>query len=385
VRDKVSIFYYPSMVAAFATLKKSILLFDELHFIDRPSFTFGGFGTIGTASPMRQVEKSFRDEGVPLYVHTPKDGPVTGEFLEQVKSDINDVEFLRRFQKGLRDSLVFRDHQISHGNYGEVGSHENVADALISINLDADFAELPRPEELMFDDTIQHFRFKTPPERAKALVQHATTCAAMVNFALNASEHQGITPLADSIVYQSLLGAKYLRAAREAGKAGPEIHISDLSFAILDELIPAERIEQMTMRDVVNYRKESANPREAFLEYLSALHAKQGAITNTDYAGALTEIINTEILPEARKFKNRMAEIHDKMFGNLAVKALQYVGATSASMQFLGGLSWGSLLHLAGLAGATGAAISRAAIDAKVSERAARRDCAISYVLGLDK
>ena len=37
------------------------------------------------------------------------------------------------------------------------------------------------------------------------------------------------------------------------------------------------------------------------------------------------------------------------------------------------------------MAGAAGAAIGHAAIAAKVSERAARRDCAISYVLGLDK
>src|ERR1700690_2523209 len=105
------------MVAEPATLKKAILLFDEIHFIDRPSFTFGKFGTIGTASPMRRVEQSFRDEGVPLYVHEPRDGPVVGEFLEQVKNDINDVEFLRRFQKGLQESLVFRDQQIAHGNY----------------------------------------------------------------------------------------------------------------------------------------------------------------------------------------------------------------------------------------------------------------------------
>ena len=73
----------------------------------------------------------------------------------------------------------------------------------------------------------------------------------MVNFAPKTSEHQGITPLADSVVYQSLLGAKYARAAAEAGKDGPRVHISDLSFAILDELVPAERLELMTFPDVV--------------------------------------------------------------------------------------------------------------------------------------
>src|ERR1700747_27913 len=142
MRDKVSVFYYPSMVAEQATLKKAILLFDEIHFIDRPSFMFGNFGTIGTASPLRQGEQSFRDEGVPLYVHQPQGGPVVGEFLEQVKSDINDIEFLRCFQKGLDESLVFRDQQIAHGNYGEVGSHEAVFRQLLTVNVDTDFTEV---------------------------------------------------------------------------------------------------------------------------------------------------------------------------------------------------------------------------------------------------
>jgi hypothetical protein len=84
MRDKVSVFYYPEMVAHDVTLKRVIVLFDEIHFIDRPSFMFGNFGTVGCASPLRQYEESFRKEGVPLYVHSPQDGPVRGELLDQV-------------------------------------------------------------------------------------------------------------------------------------------------------------------------------------------------------------------------------------------------------------------------------------------------------------
>jgi hypothetical protein len=383
MRDKVSVFYYPSMVAEQATLKKAILLFDEIHFIDRPSFMFGNFGTIGTASPLRQVEQSFRDEGVPLYVHQPQGGPVVGEFLEQVKSDINDIEFLRCFQKGLDESLVFRDQQIAHGNYGEVGSHEAVFRQLLTVNVDTDFTEA-KPDELLYDKELRPFSFRTPRERAKSLVHEATTCSAMVNFALNASQHQGVTPLADSAVYQKLLGTKYVRAAFAAsapGKGGSAVHLTDLSFAILDELVPAERLEQLSFVDVVKYRKESEGGREAFLEHLSTLHAKQSGITDGDYARALTKIVNTEIVPEARKFKNAMDGAYSKLFGNLAKTALGYLGS-GAAIQIFGDLSWASLLRLAGLAGA---AIGAAAIDAKQAVSSARHDCAISYVLGLDK
>jgi hypothetical protein len=72
---------------------------------------------------------------------------------------------------------------------------------------------------------------------------------------------------------------------------------------------------------------------------------------------------------------------YSKLFGNLAKTALGYLGS-GAAVQIFGDLSWTSLLRLAGLAGA---AIGAAAIDAKQAVRSAQHDCAISYVLGLDK
>jgi hypothetical protein len=67
-----------------------------------------------------------RSGTIPLYVHSPNDGPVQGEFLKQIEGGVNDIEFLKRFQKGLSESLIFRDHHITHGNFGEVGKHEDV-------------------------------------------------------------------------------------------------------------------------------------------------------------------------------------------------------------------------------------------------------------------
>ena len=365
------------MVADSATLKKAILLFDELHFIDRPSFMFGNFGTIATSSPMRRIEQSFRDKGVPLYVHSPRDGPVLGEFLEQVKSDIDDLEFLKQFQSGLEQSVVFRDHQIAHGNYGEVGNHEAVAQELINVNFESDF-EGKTSTELLYDTKIRPFRFQTGLERAKCLVQQATTCSATMNFALRVSEHQGITPLADSFVYQNLLSTKYARAANTLGG---KIKLTDLSFAIFDELVPAERLEQMTFGDVVKYRKETEQAREVFLEHLAALHLKQGVIHDSDYSAAIKNIIVGDIVPEARKFKNALDNVYEKLVGRLASGVLAYAGS-GAALQIYGDMSWAKLL---GLAGAVGAAIGAVSISAFGELRAARRDCAISYVLGLEK
>src|ERR1700736_5982527 len=111
MRDtKINVLYYPDFFAAEPTLKKAILLFDELHFMDRPSFSFarGQSGLIGAPSPLRNSEALFRDKGVPLYVHPAPGGPTPDELYEQIKADLDDMEFLRRFQLGLKTSPAFR-------------------------------------------------------------------------------------------------------------------------------------------------------------------------------------------------------------------------------------------------------------------------------------
>ena len=135
MRDtRINIFYYPDMFVAKATLKKAILLFDELHFMDRPSFSFGSFGMVGAPCPLRQIEASFREDGVPLFVHAAPGGCVAGTaFLEEIKADIDDPLFLKRFQDGLKSSPTFRQCQIPPGSYPPFGNEQNIADKLIGL------------------------------------------------------------------------------------------------------------------------------------------------------------------------------------------------------------------------------------------------------------
>ena len=138
-KERINAFYYSEMAAAHPTLKKAILLFDEIHFMDRPSFSFGGgaYGLIGCDSPMRRVECAFRDGGVPLFVHPAPGGPVEAEFLQQIYADIDDPNFLSRFQQGLTNSKLFRELHIAPANYGEWGNQDNVFKLVGSVDLRA--------------------------------------------------------------------------------------------------------------------------------------------------------------------------------------------------------------------------------------------------------
>lgn len=385
MRDKISVFYYPEFWTELATIKKAILLFDEIHFIDRPSFMFNNFGTIGAASPLRAYEKSFRDNGVELYVHSVPDGPVHGEFLGDITEDVNDLEFLRRFQEGLRKSELFRTMQIAPGNYGDVGDHTAVGAKLIAVDLSRDLpTEITPMEWLMHERGGKPFDFTSPLGVARTLVMEAAFCSAKLNVALGVAKRNGITPLADAAPFGDLLGAKYKRAITAINPQGQGARtlFTDLTFAVVDELVPAERLAKLTMEDVIRYSQEAAKPREAFLEHLVVLHAKQSGVgPEGDYQGAIRSMVVNDVIPAAREFKNRLAKIYDDLFGSLAQGTLRYLGG-SAVLELFGHLSWETLLPLAGLAGSK---LGVEAIKAKVAERAAKRECALSYVLDLEK
>jgi hypothetical protein len=389
MRDPVNVFYYPEMIASDSTLKKAILFFDEIHFMDRASFFFGGgrgqIGTIGAASPLREYEDAFRESGVPLYVHPASIGSLKSETLDRVGADINDPSFLTCFQEGLQRSRAFRDLQITPGNYGRSGTHEDLATQLISVDLASALRQHPNAMALLMDGSIEPFQTRTPAECGRVLIQDAAICSVKMNFALQVSGAQGFVPFADAAPFGALLATKYRRAVDVLRQGQTTVQVTDLSFAVFDELVPSEALEEMTFGDVIRYRKESASAREAFLEHLSVLQAKQGALNqDEDYEAAIRKIVMEDIVPAARTFKDKLEGTRDSLFGNLAKGVLGALGTGSigsVGLTLFGALSWP---HLLALAGPAVAFAGNAAIDAFLSRRAATRECAISYVLSLD-
>ncbi len=392
MREPINVFYYPDSFVDFTTVMKAILLFDELHFMDRPSMFFGGeagqFGTIGMASPLRQYEAAIRAEGVPFFVHSAPMGAVRGEWYEQIAADVNDPNFLKRFQHGLKSSATFRALQIAPGNYGEWGDEKGIAEKVLSVDLSRDFASHPTPMALFEDPEVQQYKLATAMGCAKQLVSEAVICAAKLNYALDVSAKQGFYPLADSNPYGDLLGAKYARAISSMEPAKNKIQITDLSFAIFDELISTERLRQLSLKDVIEYRKKSESSREEFLEHLNMIRQKQATIgLDGDYAGAITDLVNSEIKPAIRAFKNKMKTIDDALFGAIAVGAIGGLAALDAStngsmLTVFGDLSWLRIVSLAGSLAGYAAIPTLASI---LAERAAKRDCSISYILALDR
>jgi len=128
---------------------------------------------------------------------------------------------------------------------------------------------------------------------------------------------------------------------------------------------------------VIRYRKASENAREAFLEHLDVLRAKELHIgADGDYSGAIRKLVTTEILPAKRIFKDKLRAIADTLFGTLATGTFS-VGAVTIFQH----LSWENIIKFATGVGTT---IFVANVSALNAERATKRECSISYLLSLD-
>jgi hypothetical protein len=204
-----------------------------------------------------------------------------------------------------------------------------------------------------------------------------------LNFALDAGAKQGFFPLADAAPYGNLLGTKYARAMGTLQHAKAPLQLTDISFAIFDELIPGDKIKTISLGQAVDYRKKSSAAREAFLEHLNMIQAKQATIgLDGDYAGAIEKLINSEIKPAVQTFKNKLRTIDESLFGAVAKGVVGAAGGGSAVFTLFGDLSWPKII---GLAGTAAAYMAKATIDAILAERAAKRECSISYILSLDE
>lgn len=385
MREKVRVFYYPDMDASNSTIKKAILFFDEIHFMDRPSLsigapgTWGHFTTIGTMSTFRQMQPALEAEGISTYVHPANSGPVEGDFYANIAADINDPAFLEGFQSGLKSSAAFRTIQIKPGNYGRWGTADDVATLISSVDIKGVLSDYASATTMFADPKIYMLDLSTPAGRVKNLLMHAHTCSANINFALDVSGKHGIIPLADASPYAQLLGAKYKRAMQEVGAQKHQIPVTDLAFAVFDELLDGIQLDQMTYRDVIRYRRDSESAREQFLEYLSTLQAKRGSVVG-DYTSDIINLIKTEIIPAARTFRNKLAAIDGALYGTIVKTVVGGILGGSGLEVFLD-LSWQKLVALGALAGPFAI---RTMVDDYLARRAAERECAVSYVLSLD-
>ena len=109
-------------------LKRMLVVAEEIHFMDRPSVTFGNWGTIGCDSVARRFDWS----GSPVLVEVYKlpSGPAQDLYGPYIEADINNPVFVKTVLEGFRSSDEFASKYIRFdANYGS-GTGKEIVHAL---------------------------------------------------------------------------------------------------------------------------------------------------------------------------------------------------------------------------------------------------------------
>jgi hypothetical protein len=206
--------------------------------------------------------------------------------------------------------------------------------------------------------------------------------AAALNAHIAAAESLSLAPVTDSALHHALYLRKVARA-RSAGNAPLPGGVSEgmLALTLLDELLPKRALDKLTFEQVLEFRDETRNPREALVKALErklTIHKADGA-GDVERASAL---VLESLAAEVREYVGKMSEVKTKLFASvipaLSMTALP-TGLFAVSLAYPG---IGAGQVLAGSIAAAAAAMLHSALKLKAErDRLAKSTSpAVSYL-----
>lgn len=350
------------------SLKRLLLLAEEIDFMDRPSNSFGNFGTVGIDSPVRTLLPLFKDRPIKVDVLTPPSGAPLGLQEKYLETDLMDLNFRRKFLKGLlKDPPFMFDHISPEGNYGSGIKGREFIKALTQ---DEEFLTCPM-------NTGNLTELPWVIDNKESLKETLRTLLCDISIALtNAmvlANSTGLSPLANSKTFADLLT---LRFSNTAYTGGVTSKASLLGLKIIESVIPDSVLKEISFDDVLHYREASKDIYDAWIVDVNKYSTDLEDIPYDEAVSRIPLILSKEIQPKIQNYKNEMKSVAEKLFGELFKRAT-YIG---------GGIMIHSLSGLSS-AGAITAFFSSLAIkdvvDYIVQNRKVKREHAITYLLEL--
>lgn len=176
-----------------------------------------------------------------------------------------------------------------------------------------------------------------------------------INEALAVCEEYGYVPFTDSAIHNQLLNIKLKNARnlinsniqiRETIKFDLEYELpkSHLAIKIIDELFPDEALDNIEYAELLEYKIQNKSLLDKFHERISELSAMiSDNCYGENYYRSLQRVIDKEIIPEISDIKNKMRKSYEENFGKLMLQSAGVIVPT-LSVSILGGLSFSSVL-----------------------------------------
>ena len=372
--DKIlsmKLLYSGGTACSYDTLKRLLLVGSELSFMDRPSVTFGNWGTIGHESPLRSLIPA--SDIVPISVYAPSSGPAGDVYQPYVAADLESSAFVSAVVAGLHDSEFASKFIQPQANYGDGLKGEDIIRGLLA---NPPAMPLTLSEE---GDPRRMFKVETLEERKATLKSIVVEASIQVTSALTVAQEAEASPVADDPHLLKLLA---LRTGDPVyvGKQAPSAWLIGLEFA--KAVIPEEVLSKIEATDVLEYRKKAADVYEAWTAELNGMAAKLDDLPIDKVQEQLPKLLATELEPRLIAYKAEMAGVRDTLFADLMKSVADWKVPTLS----LASMTW------MGFTGALTAFLSTAAppaarslVDYGKSRRNAGRKHAVSFLIGASK
>lgn len=351
----------------FDTLKRLLLLADEIAFLDRPSVTFKNWGTVGSASPMRRFLGTHGP--VTISAHEPPSGPAEYAYQDYIRSDLTNPVFRRSFFEGLRHESFARRFLQFDADYGGATGRQ-IHDALRNdtrlpdVEIDPD--RLPSASLYSIGDEAG---------RLQTFQVLLTDASIAVTAAQIVASQTGLAPISEEPALVRLLALRTSdrKYVDKAAAVAPW-----LAAAIIESIVPDTAIQLAKVDTILRYRERTRDAYRAFMGEVDRLVVQLGDMDVARASQEIPRIIAAEVTPKVREYQNELAGARDELFADV-LKSIVKWEAPVIGIAFLSPLSFPAALA------AFVAAVRAAAppiIDYVKAKRAAGRN-AYAYLLSI--
>lgn len=352
----------------YRTLQRLVLIADEIAFMDRPSVTFGKWGTIGAKSEFRRFNTT--DAPISFSVHAPPSGPANNLYRSYIDADLKNPHFISSFFEGLTNNEKFQSRFIQpKANYG-CGTGEDVLKAIINDKslISANYSEQPG-EKLPYE-------IKSAESRRETMKILLIEASISVTNAMVVSESTGLTPISDDPYFCKLLSLR----SGDSEYVGKGHRLSPyLGIAVAESVIPDQALDVLEIKDLFDYRKSTKDAYDFWSAEIERLSLRINDMEPENVAKELPKIFNLEIHPKLIQYRNEMKASRDKLFGDLIKKIVAWEMPT-ISAAYLANLDLASAI--ASFAAALAPAVP-SVVDYFNKRRDINRKNSMAYLIGL--
>ncbi|ABQ06619.1 hypothetical protein [Flavobacterium johnsoniae] len=323
------------------TLKKLMLVGNNISFIDRPSISLAkNVGTVGVHSNIRGFEDQLTNEVVTIKTIEPPTSVFHSNFYRQYfQIDQNNAEFKKVVIGAILTGWFDYWLLDSTGKNNNVQGHKNLIE-WISKNqqliLETDLSELQEA------DVENFFALETLEDALRAFRTMLWEFSLKTTAILHGCNIESASPISISPYYDQAIKIRI----SDSGYSGKKSNAKKLGLNIMEMFLSDQALEQIHFKEILSFRKETE---QIYQNYIIEINKLEAELIRSGEEIDLLYLMDTKINPEINKLRNELLKarnlrfkklltiLNNGVFSTIAAGTLSLVNLPAAVLGFVGG------------------------------------------------